>query len=131
MLIRLSGVRRAELGVLFVGEKRIRLLNRRYRGIDRPTDVLSFPQFEGLKEIKEQQKKAPSAGIPLGDIVICPSVAMKNAARYSTTLKEEIRRLLVHGFLHLLGYDHERGPNEARKMRRKEAELLDALAEMD
>ncbi len=67
----------------------------------------------------------------LGDIIICPEVAMANAAEYDASLDSEIRRLLVHGFLHLLGYDHETGHKDAARMRRKEKECLRALEAMD
>ena len=64
----------------------------------------------------------------LGEIVICPQVAAKNAREFGVTMDEEMRRLLVHGFLHLFGYDHETGAADARRMRKKERELLNVLA---
>jgi probable rRNA maturation factor len=98
----------------------MRSLNRRYRGIDRATDVLSFSQREGQY-----------AGIRpdiLGDIVISVPTAVRQAQERNYSLSHEIERLLVHGLLHLLGYDHECGPTEALKMRRKEVRLCRRIA---
>lgn len=93
----------------------MRSLNRRYRGIDRATDVLSFSQREGqFASIRPDL---------LGDIVISVPAAVRQAKEQNHSLSREIERLLVHGLLHLLGYDHERGPAEARRMRRKEGLL--------
>jgi probable rRNA maturation factor len=98
----------------------MRSLNRRYRGIDRTTDVLSFSQREGqFADIRSDI---------LGDIVISVPAAVRQARELNHSLVHEIERLLVHGLLHLLGYDHERSPAEARKMRRKEAVLFRRIA---
>jgi len=113
----LLGLHTAEVSVLFVGSRRMRSLNGRYRGIDRATDVLSFP-MGGV---------AATASVMLGDIVVCVPRAAEQASAYGAPLAEEIRRLLVHGLLHLLGYDHEAGDYERRKMTAKERELLHAL----
>jgi probable rRNA maturation factor len=80
-----------DLSVLFCGDRRMRGFNRRYRGKDRPTDVLSFPAAAPL----------------LGDIAICVPYAARQARRLGEPVSREIDRLLVHGYLHLLGYDHE------------------------
>lgn len=106
----------AELSVLFAGDRVMRTLNRQYRGKDRSTDVLSFSMREGpFGDLRPEL---------LGDIVISVPVAEKQARIAGHSLAREIELLLVHGLLHLLGYDHERGPAEARKMRRKEQMLL-------
>lgn len=109
----------AELSVLFTGEQAMRTLNRTYRGKDAPTDVLSFSFREG----------AFGAVRPdlLGDIVICVPVAVRQAQKTGETVDGVIDRLLIHGLLHLLGYDHERGRARAAAMRRKESELLASL----
>jgi probable rRNA maturation factor len=109
----------AEVSVLLLGDGAMRTLNRRYRGKDRTTDVLSFPLREG--------------GFPrvqhhlLGDIVISIPAAARQAKAAGETLLDEIDRLLVHGFLHLLGYDHERGGAEARRMEARERRLRGML----
>jgi len=98
----------------------MRTLNRRYRGKDETTDVLSFSLREGLFPAIQPDM--------LGDIVISVPVAVRQARREGHSVSREIDRLLVHGLVHHLGYDHERGPREARRMARKELELLKGLA---
>ena len=115
-LLRILRLEQAELGVLFVGERAIRALNHRYRRKDSATDVLSFPLRGG--PFPHVQHDA------LGDIVISVPVADRQAAIAGQTLRSELRRLLIHGLLHLVGYDHELGPREARRMERRERELL-------
>lgn len=78
----------ASVSVSFIGEWRMRRLNRVYRGIDRPTDVLSF------------------ASEDLGDVFLCPSYIRRQARRFAVSYQEECTRLLIHGILHLAGYDH-------------------------
>ena len=82
-----------EISVLFCGDRRMRTLNRRFRGKDRATDVLAFP--------------AGAGGDFLGDVVIAVPYAAREARRRGTPAAREVDRLLVHGFLHLCGYDHE------------------------
>ncbi|MBN2431174.1 MAG: rRNA maturation RNase YbeY [Acidobacteria bacterium] len=103
-----------ELTVIFATSHRIRNLNRRYRDRDESTDVLSFPDGESSE-----------AGlIYLGDIIIAPTVAARNAELYGNSLVDEFAMLLVHGLLHLFGYDHESDQGE---MMRRQGELLAAL----
>ncbi len=104
-----------ELSVMFVDDAEIRELNARWRGIDKPTDVLSFP-LRGSGEIAAQ---APQ----LGDIVVSVETARRQAAEYGHSLEREIGFLLVHGLLHLLGEDHETPEQDAR-MRARQRELL-------
>jgi probable rRNA maturation factor len=119
-LLRSIGLPDAELSVLFIGDRAMRTLNRRYRGKDETTDVLSFSLREGrFPSIQPDM---------LGDIVISIPVAARQARREGHSIAREIDRLLVHGLVHLLGYDHERGPREARRMTRKELALLKGLA---
>jgi len=110
------GLPDAELSVLFVGDVAMRTLNRTYRNKDRTTDVLSFPMREG-----GFPKIQPDL---LGDIVISLPQAERQARADNSPVAEEIDRLLVHGLVHLLGYDHERGPKEAARMSAKERRLL-------
>lgn len=126
--LRLLGLSRAELSVVFVNSERMKRLNARYRGVDRSTDVLSFPLSDGrLSAIGEKRSNTP---FPLGDIVICVPTALLQAKEYGISFHEETQRLLVHGLLHLAGYDHELNAYQKRKMVKKERELLDALTAM-
>ncbi len=97
-----------ELSVLVAGDEVMRELNRSYRGIDAATDVLSFSQAEG--------EPVPSAVEAAGDIVIALPTAERQAAEAGVTLEEELRRLLVHGILHLKGLDHPEGSHEMLEM---------------
>lgn len=98
----------------------MRTLNRRYRSQDRTTDVLSFSLREGsFPDIQPRM---------LGDIVIAVPVAVRQAKEAGHSTSREFDRLLVHGLAHLLGYDHERGPREALRMRKKEQQFLRSLS---
>ena len=108
----------AELGIKFVGDQRMRALNRRYRGKDRTTDVLAFAMREAPHS---------SAGL-LGDVVIAVPTAARQAKQGQRSLDEELTVLLIHGILHLCGYDHERSEKEARRMHRRERMILRSLA---
>jgi probable rRNA maturation factor len=94
---------RREVTVCFVDDREIARLNRRFRGKPKPTDVLSFPgNGDGADEFPSE------GGINfLGDIAISPEAARRNARRFGRTLDEELRVLILHGVLHLTGYDHE------------------------
>jgi probable rRNA maturation factor len=119
-----KGVPRAgacEVGVRYVTEKEIAALNKRYRGKNCATDVLSFAggQAAGRPggrsgEFGTGWPKTKDSGCELGDIVICAKVAAKEAKRRSIDVKEEYVRLLVHGVLHLSGLDHEKLSEEKR-----------------
>jgi probable rRNA maturation factor len=102
------------------------MLNRTYRGVDKTTDVLSFPQLsaEDLKSISAIVK---TSELLLGDIVINLHRAIKQAIEHGITLNEELKRLTIHGLLHLLGYDHDKNKYQKKKMELKEKELFDAL----
>ncbi len=112
----------AGLSVAFLSQEAMAELNERYRGVAGPTDVLSFPAGDdgGWPEPEEIYQPAPY----LGDVVVCPAVAQANAAGDRIELGEELRRLIVHGVLHLLGYDHETDEGE---MRSRESLLLEEL----
>lgn len=115
--MRSIGLPDAEVSVLFIGDRAMRTLNRRYRGKDSATDVLSFSFREG-----EHRQIQPHF---LGDIVISVPAAARQARAAGHAVGREIEILLVHGLLHLLGYDHELGEREARRMLRRERELLE------
>lgn len=109
---------RCEISVTFVGLDEIHELNREYRGVDRPTDVLSFPQFEDLEE------EAPEVGeICLGDVVICKDKAEEQAAEFGHSFERELVYLFTHSVLHLLGYDHMEDDEKA-VMREREEEIM-------
>ena len=97
----------------------MRRFNKVYRGIDRPTDVLAFSMREGpfLHPVP----------YVLGDIVISAERALRQASEAGHTLKKELCILLIHGILHLLGYDHEGAGKDARMMRRKEKEIWNEI----
>lgn len=108
------------VSVTFVSNERIHELNRAYRGIDKPTDVLSFEcdniPFEG--EAIDQNEE-----YELGDVIIATDVAIAQTAEFGTTLEEEVSLLITHGLLHLCGYDHIEEA-EALEMEALEDELL-------
>jgi probable rRNA maturation factor len=103
--------RRAELSVVLTGNAEVKKLNRRYRGKNRTTDVLSFAMLEGKK-----LSKAPRSPMVLGDVVINVPRTRKQAAEKGRAFKLELAELLVHGILHLLGYDHGTKAQEKRML---------------
>lgn len=110
---------RTEVSVCFLTNEAIAKLNARYRGKRKPTDVLSFPAYENGRKSKAS---ANGHGTPefLGDIAISPETARRNALRDGRTLNTELKILMLHGTLHLLGYDHE---TDEGQMDRAEARL--------
>ena len=120
-LLRFLDMPQAELSVVLCDDAFIHDLNRQWRGKDAPTDVLSFAMGEG-----EDADVNPEV---LGDIVISVDTAARQAAELGHAPERELRVLLVHGLLHLLGYDHEDSVEEAAEMRAQEAVLLRALGE--
>ena len=128
-----EGVERAELFVEFVGERRIRALNRDHRGKDEVTDVLSFPleepgEWEAGDDADDEtpDDETDVDGPPrlLGDVVICARQALRQARADSLPPSFELAVLLVHGTLHLLGYDHE---TDAGEMALRQAEILELV----
>ena len=131
------GVPRAELSVLLVNDRPMRALNRDYREKNHATDVLSFPMYAGTPEqiavqladqvadrVADRVNAPPAA---LGDVVISVETARKQAGEIGVTPAQELTMLLVHGLLHLLGYDHEPGGAQARQMAQAEVDLLTHL----
>jgi len=119
VLLAAVGESAAEMAVCLVDDARIRDLNRRYRGKRGVTDVLAFAMREG--------PRAPGDEHVLRDVVISLDAAVRQARRRGRSVAAEVRRLLVHGMLHLLGYDHERSAVAARAMRSMERRLLRQL----
>lgn len=118
-----------ELAVTLCGGRKIRELNRTYRGVDRQTDVLSFPLCEP-DEIKRECARAVSgeAGelILLGDVFVCVPKAAAQAEEYGHSLRRELAFLTVHGTLHLLGCDHDK-PSAERRMRALQREVMEKM----
>lgn len=115
-----------EVSILLVDEEEIRELNKRYLKRDRPTDVLSFPMGWGVgKDVSPKPASPIPHPILLGDVVVSVERAIHQAGRRGITLGEEMARLLIHGVLHLLGFDHKGG--RAKKMRREEERLMGLL----
>ena len=104
---------RAEISLTLVSLEEIRELNRDYRDVDRETDVLSFPQYEGVEEMPEEGE------LCLGDVVICIDKVKSQAEEFGNSFEREFVYLFVHSLLHLLGYDHMED-NEKTVMRAKE-----------
>ena len=109
-----------EISILFIGDQGIRDLNHQFRGIDRPTDVLSFPQ------ISEGELEIPGA-LVLGDVAISLETARCQSEEHGLSFEEELTLLLIHGILHLLGYDHEISDQEEERMRSKTRELFSLI----
>jgi len=117
--LRELGARNWELSILFCTDPFIRDLNRRYRGLESPTDVLSFSQLQ------QHEAAAPAATQVAGDIVISLDSLARNAEREGESKETELKRLLIHGMLHLQGLDH---PEEgASEMLRVQERLLERL----
>jgi probable rRNA maturation factor len=98
---------RENLSIAFVGPNEIQKLNKKYRKIDKPTDVLSFEKVSSFKE-------------ETAEIIICPQIVRENAKESKLSLKKELAKILIHGILHVLGYDHEKSTKEADIMAEKE-----------
>ena len=124
----------AELSIVLVSDGRIRDLNRRYRKKDSATDVLAFPLDSesggpsGRRSVKALRKAQGSPPRVLGDVVISLATARRQAQEFGHGLHQEVVRLVVHGVLHLLGYDHERGTREATRMAVEERRVLRMVA---
>jgi len=105
-----------EISLLITDDTGIRQLNKTYRNLDKPTNVLSFPMQEG-------QFSDITPGL-LGDVVVSGETARNEAQRAGITLDERLSQLLIHGILHLLGFDHEAGPANAVEMEEKSLKIL-------
>lgn len=115
-----------EVSVMFTGDERIRELNREYRGIDAPTDVLSFALREKVPgEPAEGDCVSGESLELLGDIVISVDTVDRQAREYGESLAGEVARLVCHGMLHLLGYDHRAEEEEVQMMELQESVLAD------
>jgi len=118
-----------EVSVKFAADEEVRALNATYRGKDKPTNVLSFPMMEA--ELLDSIARADGGEVLLGDIVLAHGVCAREAEEKAIPAKDHAAHLLVHGTLHLLGYDHEEGEEEAEVMERVEREALAGLGIAD
>ena len=114
-----------EVSVTFTDNEGIHKLNLQFRGVDRPTDVLSFPLFDYEGE-SEEPPIDELMGM-LGDIVISLETANEQAGKYGHSFEREVAFLTVHSMLHLLGYDHETGEEDEIDMRRRQREIMENL----
>jgi probable rRNA maturation factor len=105
-----------EIAVRVVAARESRALNRLWRGKDKPTNVLSFPA--------PRLGKSPADYLPLGDLVICAQVVREEAVRDGKPVEAHWAHMIVHGSLHLAGYDHELGLRERLRMERREISVL-------
>jgi probable rRNA maturation factor len=109
-----------ELSVTFLDDAQMQELNKEYRNVDLPTDVLSFP----LGEDGVYEKNLETGYAMLGDVAVSLEMAKAHAEMYAHSFEREVGFLVVHGGLHLLGYDHEKGQLDAMVMRKKEEEIM-------
>jgi len=116
------GEAKSELSVALIGDARIRRLNREYRKLDRATDVLAFSMREA------PMPSGCPATTMLGDVVISMPTAIRQAREAGRSIDAELAMLLIHGVLHLCGYDHERSAREAVKMLRRERKVLQIIS---
>jgi len=113
------GYQKWEISILLVDDLQITEINRTYLHRNGPTDVISFSQIEGAF--------SPLNNRLLGDVVISLETAQRQAEEENTSLQDEIAFLLIHGILHLLGYDHEGSAKRAREMKAREKELMSSV----
>ena len=116
-----------ELSVLFTDDEHMAALNRQYRDKEGPTDVLSFPMTEDL-----DGEIAPALFEPvmLGDVVVSVETALRDAEELEQSFERTVDRLLIHGILHLLGYDHEKSQTDAMCMTKEEERLMAHLEKL-
>jgi len=111
-----------DLGIMLADNATIHEYNKKYRGIDKPTDILSFPFHDKLKAGEKIVAHADEQK-NLGDIIICPAYVKEDLPRWDQSFDERMRTLLIHGICHLLGYDHIKD-EDYKVMQKKEEELL-------
>lgn len=109
-------IKKKNLSIAIVGEKKISDLNKKYRDKTGPTDILSFSSFSNF----------PGEKRTLGEIIICPSIINKNSKKFGTTFEKELTKIIIHGILHLFGHSHKK-ETERRAMEREENKYLNKL----
>lgn len=120
------GVKMVSMTMSLCGRAKIKSLNRQYRQIDKVTDVLSFPVYENLRPDKKARGKSLDQ-MELGDLIICREKALSQSREFGITYEQEIIHLVVHGFLHLLGFDHELSVKEEKIMEKEESVLVEKI----
>lgn len=120
----LFGKSNIELSVIFINDKTMRELNLKHRGKNKITDVISFPQITETEYMSVSAEQIP---LFLGDIAINLHQAKRQAIQNNSTFYDEVARLLIHGLLHLTGYDHEKNAYQVKKMATLEAKLLEMI----
>ena len=113
------------INIILTNPKHIRNINKQYRNIDKETDVLSFPMFE-KEEIEDMKKIGNDIHEPLGDIIISIERVKQQAGEYGHSFERELAYMLIHGFYHLMGYDHM-NDKDKKQMREKEEKVLNNL----
>ncbi len=136
-LLQLQKLPNGTLGIVFVNDRQIRRYNREFRKQDRSTDVLSFSMRESSEDCESSEDRETCGDREgertdlhpefLGDVMISIETARREALLWGRTEREHLLALLIHGTLHLMGYDHERSEKEAERMKRRERILLRRL----
>lgn len=112
--------RRTEtISLVFVNEQEIKKLNKKFRGKDKATDVLSFELSDQDKPVLNKKNRY------LGEVVICPQVVKQNSKKDKLIFEKELLKVFIHGILHLLGYEHEKSKNSEKIMNEKQEKYLD------
>ena len=124
-ILELLGYDTYDLGIWFTNNRNIRRYNKQYRQINKPTDVLSFPYYPALKAGERIKPTSDEESI-LGDLIISAEYVAQAAISLNVTFEEQLRLILVHGILHLLGYDHIKDA-DYKQMRAKELYILEKL----
>jgi len=119
-----------ELSILFTNDEQIAQLNEQYLGRKNPTNVLAFP-MDGLsaRDTKAGVSASEIESAMLGDVVISVDTALRESKEFGESVENTIDRLLIHGILHILGYDHEKSAEKARMMEKEERRLMTLIKE--
>jgi len=115
--------KQGDISIVFVSAKRMQDLNKRYRKEDKVTDVLCFSQNSMVSEFFN----LPKACFELGEIIVCLTKIKENAKEFKSSFEKELKWVIIHGILHILGYDHEKSEKQAQRMREKEKYYLKNL----
>jgi len=115
--------KQGDISIVFVGEKRIQALNKKYRKEDKVTDVLCFSHNSIFSKFFDLPKEC----FELGEIIVCLTKVKKNAEEFKSDFEKELKWVIIHGILHILGYEHEKSDERAKRMREKEKYYLKNL----